>query len=334
MAVVDLTFGLVIFTSYLPGILIFMLEPDYQEDLLKFVTKWFCIILGVSLFAFLLSKIIDLPHNVFKLENNDSYLPFENYYFFLQNNGMYDLTSTGGALRFGSVFLEPGHMAMVSALLLFANKYNLTRQPLLWIPLVCIALSFSLVGVVIVVVSLGLLKIHNLSSMIITVGLVVAGWFFVTVVWNGGENPANKMIVERLEFDENKGIRGNNRTSKKTDFFFRQCLKDGTYVTGVGIKKMGEKVRGAGYKIFILKYGIIGLAFVAALYLLFIPKGANTRYAASFFLIIVLLFLQRAYPTWYSWLFCYIIGIGSTRGKQLFLKEPNEELNEENDYKY
>ena len=42
------------------------------------------------------------------------------------------------------------------------------------------------------------------------------------------------------------------------------------------------------------------------------PK-ANRRFSISFFLFICIIFLQRAYPGWYSWLLPYVLGIGITR---------------------
>ncbi|MDE7343204.1 MAG: hypothetical protein K2N19_04215, partial [Muribaculaceae bacterium] len=52
-----------------------------------------------------------------------------------------------------------------------------------------------------------------------------------------------------------------------------------------------------------------------------IPKGANVRYSASFVLIIILVFLQRAYPDWYSWLLPYVLGIGISRGGELYAED-------------
>lgn len=314
---IDATYALLTFFSYLPAILLFMLDKPHQKDLLNFVTKWVCIVLGISVFAFIIGKFIPLPHMVFNVPDNNNYLPYDNYFFYLQND-MYDRTKFGGALRFGSVFLEPGHMAMICSLMLFANRYQLKRQPLLWIPLICIGLSYSLVGIVIVIVSLCMLKVRNITSLLLIAIIIAGGWFFITSVWNGGNNPANTMIVERLQFDNEKGIKGNNRTVKQTDYFFRHCVDDGRIITGIGSKDVGDKIRGAGYKIFLLRYGIISLVFVAIIYTLLIQKSTNTRYALSFFAIISLLFLQRAYPSWYSWLFFYVTGLGIMRGEPFF----------------
>lgn len=305
------------FISYTPAALVFMLDKEHTGDLLKFVTKWVCIMLGCSLGWFLLSQVVPLPHTTFIQPNNDWYAPFDNYFFFLRSR-MYEDTATN-VTRFSAFFLEPGHMSMVSTLLLFANRYQMRKKPLLWFPLTCALFSFSLTGYVIILVSLALLKMKNIIYMTITVLLLSGTMIFVTEVWNGGDNPLNILIVQRLELDKEKGIKGNNRTVDVTDYFFRQSVKNGMIWKGIqDDEKAKQKVIGAGYKIYLLKYGAISAIFIFALYLLFIKPGANRRYAYSFFTLIVLLFLQRAYPMWYSWLFFYITGIGVMVGEKFF----------------
>lgn len=308
--------GIITFMTYLPAAFLFCLDKSYQQDLLKSVTKWMCILLGISLGVYLLSMLIPLPHTTFIVPNNDFYMPFDNYFFYIYSSG-YE-SEDAGVLRFGSIFLEPGHLSMICSLILFANRYQFKKIPLLWIPLTCILISFSLTGYIILLISYLLIKVRNIYYMLFLTILVGGSWLFVTEIWNSGENPVNILIVQRLEYDKHKGIKGNNRTIKKTDYFFKQCVKDGRIITGIGNKNMGDRVKGAGYKIFMLRYGIIATIFVALIYLLLINYKSNRRYTFSFLTIIILLFLQRAYPAWYSWLFFYTLGIGVMRGQSLF----------------
>ncbi|MBD5370245.1 MAG: hypothetical protein HDR80_03740 [Bacteroides sp.] len=311
--ILDFNYALTIFFSYLPAVLLFTLEEQLQKDLLGYVTKWFSIMMGVSIVFFGLSFLVPLPSSLFlPYELSDSYLTFDNYYFFMKTN-MY-LSENAGIFRFGGPFLEPGHQSLICALLLFANRFRMKRQPLMWILVVSVVLSFSLAGYLILFVGWAMAKIKNIYTMAGIVFIVGGTWLFCTVVWNGGQNPVNKLIFERLEFDKDKGIKGNNRTLRHTDYFFRECVSDGTAVLGVRSLKADKlKIAGAGYKIFILRNGFIGLAFVMMLYLMLIPPGCNLRYGTSFFLLIVMIFLQRAYPTWYSWLLPYVLGLGVMR---------------------
>ncbi len=312
----NLLSGVQMFLTYLPAALIFTLDKGYQHDLLKSVSKWLCIMIAVSFVYYLMAKVIPLPHSTFIVPNNDFYYPYDNYYLFL-DNPIYK-NAEAGILRFGAFFLEPGHLAMTCCLMLFAFRYQFKEYPWLWITLPCILFSFSLTGYLIFVISWMLLKIRNIANVIISVVVIAGSWLFVTDIWNGGNNAVNILVVQRLEPDKEKGIKGNNRTFKKTDAFFRQCVKDGRIWTGVGQKDMGERIAGSGFKIFMLRYGIIGTIFAFLIYICLINPKANRRYAYSFLLIIFLLFLQRAYPSWYSWLFYYTIGIGIMRNEPFF----------------
>lgn len=312
--ILGVSYGLLSFLSYLPAILLFMLDEKKQNNLLQYITKWISIILGVSLVIYLLSSFIQLPHFSFlppQLAN--SYTPFENYIFFLKNTSMYEEVQLN-ITRFSGPFLEPGHQSMVCSFLLFANRFQMRKEPLMWILVVSVLMSFSLAGYLLLVIGFCLIKIKNVYSIIISGVIVASGIFVVTNVWNNGDNAINVLIFDRLEFDSSKGIKGNNRTIKQTDYFFKQCVDDGTIWLGVQTQKeMKLKIRGAGYKIFLLRYGIGGAIFVGLIYLLLIPAGVNRRYAISFLILISITFLQRAYPSWYSWLLPYTLGLGIMR---------------------
>ncbi|MDE6559444.1 MAG: hypothetical protein K2K29_06120 [Muribaculaceae bacterium] len=309
-----------------------MLDKEHTQDLLRFVSKWTSILLGISLGWFILSMYIPLPHTTFIQPNNDWYHPFENYFFFLRST-MYQ-NDVANVTRFGAFFLEPGHMSMVCSLLLFANRYQMKKYPYLWMPLACIMISFSLTGYIIVLVSIALLKMKNIIYMVVTVVILSGAMIFVTDIWNGGDNPVNILIVQRLEFDKDKGIKGNNRTVKSTDYFFRQSVRNGKIITGIqDDKRAKRRVVGAGYKIYFLRYGVISALFVLALYLILIKPRANKRYAYSFLTLVALLFIQRAYPMWYSWLFFYITGIGAMVNEDFFSQAVMEKLRKKKERK-
>lgn len=319
--IIDVNYGIMTFFSYFPAVLLFVLKEEEQKDLLDFVTKWFCIIMGVSLFLFIVHFVIDMPNFPFKPSSlGDTYEPFKNYFFFMTTD-MY-FVQNGGIYRFGGPFLEPGHQSLICSLLLYANGFKMKEKPLLWILVGSVLLSFSLAGYLILAVGWLYLKLKNIYTMVISIVLLVGSWLGVTVIWNGGDNPINKLIIERLEFDNKKGIKGNNRTLAQTDHFYNKCVKDGTYLLGVRtLKAMGLKINGAGYKIFILRFGLFGVIWVTLIYLCLIPQGVDKKYALGFFMIIALVFLQRAYPSWYSWLLPYVLGLGVMRHGKEYIEE-------------
>lgn len=313
--IIGIPYGLLMLTSYTPAVLLFMLEKHRQQNLLDFVTKWVCIILIFSLFGFLISSFVNLPHSPFMPEGFEkTYSSFENYYIFIKRTSF-----TGQNLnivRFCGPFLEPGHLSMVCCLLLFANGFRLKQKPLMWILVISVVVSLSLAGYVILLAGLFFTKIRNVYTISALLALGFGIWFSIAVLWNDGQNPVNIMIFQRLEMDDSKGIKGNNRTVIQTDYFFKQCVDDGSIWLGIRNQKVsGAKILGAGYKIFLLRYGVISTMIVALIYLMLIPPRANRRYAISFFIIMLLLFMQRAYPWAYSWLLPYVLGLGVSRGR-------------------
>lgn len=335
--IVNLSYGMLNFMYYLPALLIFVVDRDFQLETLKFVTKWFSIFLGIGLVMFIINIVVPLPHTEFSIPDHSFYGEFDNFFFFLHNRGELQATANSIISRFCGPFLEPGHMALVCTLLLFANRYKMKEQPLLWILVAATILSFSLAGYVIMAVSLMLLKIRNLVSMITIVSAFLGVWIFFGSIYNDGDNVVNNLILSRLEMDESKGIAGNNRTSTRTDYFYRQVIKENRHWYGVRTwDKYAYKIEGSGYKIFILHNGVIGIAFIFLLYLLLIAPKSNRRYAISFLFLMVIVFIQRSYPFWYSWLFSYVAGIGITRGMPfdapLYPKDDEEsDGNEENE---
>ncbi len=304
---IHLSYGLYIFFSYLPALLLYMLPRKKMGELLQFITKWYAVIIGISMCIYGLTIILNVPDiGLFKVPNM-TYHPYKNYILFIKITNTADLV-----YRFNGPFLEPGHQAMISGILLFANRLKFKSNPYLWIILFAIIISFSLAGYIILGIGLILIYIKSISKLIGFAVLILLANYVITDLWNDGDNPVNLLIVDRLSLDEEKGISGNNRTIGNTDNFFNENVKNGRII--LGVRNLNEENRfivGAGYKIFLLRFGLVSAFFVAYLYYLLITPGSNRRYAYSFFFLMFLIFLQRAYPMWFSWLLPYVLGIGS-----------------------
>ena len=142
--------------------------------------------------------------------------------------------------------------------------------------------------------------------------------------YNGGNNVINEKIISRLQYDEDKGISGNNRVSYTTDMYFASLLLSNDRWYGLGAETInfinggstgfgdfGSQIRGAGFKIFILYNGLIGTILCIAFYACFaadcVPN--NKRFSWGFFTLIIITAVQAAYPFSYSWLIPFICGI-------------------------
>lgn len=293
--------GLVFASLYLPVFCLVQLPREYQADLLKFVTKGIAILLIPALLLYWITLFIDLPG--FGTFVHPDYPPYTNYIFFIKTTFDY-----GFFQRFNAFFLEPGVVSMVSLFLIIANKFDLRNNPWLWVLLTAIVFSFSLAGYLLTLTAIALFKVNTLTKGLafITVLLVM-----VIAIQNigGGDNALNELILERLEYDESKGIKGNNRYSNNTDYAFDKAMDSGDYLFGVFDKQNMDLISGSGIKIYILRYGAIGMIIVLALYLSLIPPHPNWPYTLKFLFILMVCFIQNAYPEFYSWLFPYVLGL-------------------------
>lgn len=293
--------GTITLLMYLPMLYLIVLPDDYKADLLRFTTKWYAILLIPALLEYWVTLIIDIPS--IGMYNHPNYVPYINYGFFIKTTW-----DSGMLVRFNAFFLEPGHLALLSTFMMMANRFRLKECKWLWVLLLSVIFSFSLAGYLLAVLSFVMLKMKSVNQIVI-VGLLMVAFVIAVQNFSGGENAINDMIISRLELDESTGIKGNNRFSGNTDFEFDRSLKSGDVWFGIKDKTNMDLIAGAGYKIFIIGYGLIGTILALGIYLSCIPSHPDSRYTLSFLTILILCFLQRAYPAWYSWLFPYITGI-------------------------
>ena len=293
--------GIFTFLAYFPAVFLIMLPWDYQKDILHSITKWYAIMLGIGLVEYLLLFAIPLP-SLGKFVY-PGYEPYTNYGFYIK--------TTWDKLiipRFNACLLEPGHQALVSTFLLIANKFNFRHNYYCFILLLGVICSFSLAGYLLLAAGWLLYLINDIRK------TIIAGAFLTVVVmgalsFNGGDNALYELIISRLEYDEEKGIKGNNRFTSDTDFIYERGQKSGMSWIGMRQKANLDLIDGAGFKIYVIKYGWIGVILAALFYLSLIPADFNKRYTFVFLTVLALCFVQRAYPSWYSWYFPYIIGI-------------------------
>ncbi len=293
--------GMLTALQYLPVLYLLQLPYEYLKDLLKFTTKWYAILLIPALIIYWLSLFIPLPSlGTFE---HEGYVPYTNYGFFIKTT--YDGFRT---FRFNAFFLEPGHQAIVSTFLMIANRFDFKKCKWLIVLLIAVVFSLSLAGYLLAVIGFLLLKINSIRKGLLALGIlggVVAGG----LLWSGGDNTLNEMIISRLQYDESSGIKGNNRFYNNTDFEYGRVIGTQYFWTSVKGHSNMALISGAGYKIYILHYGMIGTILALILYLCLIPSRPDYRYTISFFIVIALCFMQRAYPFWYCWLFPYVAGI-------------------------
>lgn len=293
--------GILMTCMYTPVLYLIPLPRNYQDDLLKFVTKWISIPLIPALLLYWATLFINLPGLGKFVHPN--YEPYINYLFYIKTT-----VDTGFIVRFNAFLLEPGHLAMMCEFFLMANRFDFKKNPWMWVMLVSIVFSFSLAGYIITFVGFTLLKVNNFARGL-AILVLLSGFIFVAQNYSGGDNALNQLIIDRLKYDEEKGIQGNNRFFHNTDFEFQKAMKSGDYWIGVSKKANMELIGGSGFKIYILKHGLIGIFFVLLFYISLIPPRPDWHFTLSFLFILMLCFVQNSYPGWYSWLLPYVLGL-------------------------
>lgn len=299
------------------------LKPKYQTDLLEKFQKVITVILTISLAGWILHLVgINFPSTPITYGTVDrggglevQYL-FDNHYVFLVNqSGMLEIVSELNSLRFSSIFLEPGYLAILMLFLLFINgfKFNEKRNQLYIATIIAtVSLAGYLMGVFAYIAHSVQHTKRGILSVLLLLVLFASYDFFKE--FNGGRNFINEGIIERLEFDESKGIKGNNRTTENFNEIYNKFLTSTDVIGGVGVKKV-QDIGGAnvGYKAYIMRYGIIGLIFFLSFLILLARTGKGYRAFILFILYVLMFFRGDATIFMTGFVLIYLGGISQTK---------------------
>lgn len=289
-----------------------------SQILLSKVTTWLSYIIGLGLilhlYMVLNGKFLGLPI----VHPTNSYYTFFNYFVLLES-----INSSSN--RFTSIFLEPSFCATLIAFLLYTNKYDFKKKAN-WVLFIGLIFTYSLAGYLLTLLG----YIYYLYQRGVKVRYYIlafflfAGFYHISVTYNDGDNAVNNLIFKRFEYDKEKGIVGNNRFSDATDYYLDQMFSDGTFVFGLGAEEITRinggqgweeqsdyvnQIRGAGYKIFLLYYGVFTTVIFLLAYMLLGPLNtvpSSRKYLRGFVILIVVTFLQASYPASYAWLIPFI----------------------------
>lgn len=305
---------------YFP-ILLLICDTSSAKETLTFVSKFLAILFIPSLVLHLIFVVTSFPPSIpFTVEGNSMYL-FYNYGILIEN-----IAFEHEAVRFSSIFLEPGFLGTLCALLLYANRFQFKDKWWMYSIMLALLLSLSLAGYVTTLLGYIFCRYSQELSIKKYVGYFLVGslFFLISSNYNDGNNILNKYIFSRLKEDKEKGIAGNNRNSELTDYYFEKTIENGDAFWGLGREKItkingggaddgdySNQIRGAGYKLFILYNGLLAAFFYLLCYysLSRIRNTFKRKYTIGFFLLIFITFMQASYPDSYSWLVPFVLGI-------------------------
>jgi hypothetical protein len=289
--------------------IVFLLKDQVKVELLDFFTKAFALLLSLSLIFWMLYLLgIPLPHSFAGF--NDDYYTFDNHYFFLLDHTGIDFPIP----RFSSVFLEPGQLGMITVFLLYANRFALKRKAVLVI-FVATLLTFSLGAYLLLLISAtAYIMIYSKKPMrnFVLWALVLLGIYFLFSKMNDGDNAVNNFIIARVKAAD-KDIVESDRFSEDLNAHFQQFMKMDAKWLGIGGVKyelMEWEAGNAGYKVFLLKHGIIGTLLLFLLYFSMVILR-KSRLSFLFLAIYILSFIQRAYALWNVELLIFVTALAA-----------------------
>lgn len=288
---------------------IFLSQKD-KSALLDFISNAMCILLTISLIGWCL-YLAGYTFPVFEyvdLKNDQHYL--NNHYVFYDNaNRLSDFFP-----RFRAFFIEPGQLA-TPCLFLFFARGAILKDKINIILLLAILFSFSLIGYVALFIGIFLKNLfvdkkYRIARIIGFVLIIYSiGWYSLK---NASEDdPLMSLIIERLEYDEELGISGNNRTDVNFDNHFNRFLKSDKIFWGMGDEiKVGYGSwtnHASGIKKFFVNFGLLGIITMILLTGLLLKRN-YCRETLLFFIIIWMAFLVRDMLQTSFWLILAILG--------------------------
>ena len=284
-------------------------NEDFKNEIISFIEKAMIILLAPAIVIFLLRFVISLPYIPMLYTDsfgNEPYGLLQNYIFLIHHTeAVADFASFP---RFCGPFLEPGQLATFLAFLLYVLKFDFTKRSR-YILLVALIFSFSLSGYVLTIIGTMMQKSNSIKKLV-PILLLFGFVYIVGINYNNGDNLLNNYIFERLEYDEEKGISGNNRSSTITDEIYENyVLKNSEYLLFGWEKYRGDAIGGSGYKLYIINFGIFSLIFLILFYFFTSAGAKNRKEMIMFFILIVLSFLQRSTPLIFYILLLYLLSL-------------------------
>ena len=304
----DILAGIVSWLKIFCSIFIFRdilnLKSEVKAYLLDKFLCLFGIISIVGVIGWLLFLFgINMPHS-FVVDPAYGYV-FNNYYIFIQNE-----------FRYCSIFLEPGHYAMLAVLFLYVYRFNLKNIYVLGI-FVSLLFSVSLAGYVLLIVAL-IILFHNAKALmlygsIVFVGILVYGYFLSD---NDDYNAFDDRIVKRAMRINEDGM-SEQRTSWDFNKYYNEFLNSSSVWLGDhGAARHKDWDDGnAGYKMFIVTNGVISTIITFIIHWLLLVSGKSRAcrndniQRVGLFLLDVLIFINAAIPYWFAFFSTYVWGL-------------------------
>lgn len=286
-----------------------------QKQCLKYIFKWFAWMMVPSIIVYVFVQFGTMP-SFGSIAITDDVNVNTGFEYINRTNYLFYCWSSVYNIRFNGPFVEPGHLGMITAFLLFADGFQFKKKET-WILILTILMTLSLSGYFLLVAAYLFMKIEKQQvniSLVVFIFSVLILIYSIGKFYNGGDNFLNDMILSRLEYDEERGFSGNNRVTAMVYIYYDAMFNDiGTLL--YGYKKdvvdymLMNKEGGTGFLMSMVAHGLIGTIAGILFYFVYYLFSEHKRTAFLFFTFVIMLYWQRTYPFWYSWIICFVFGI-------------------------
>jgi hypothetical protein len=175
-------------------------------------------------------------------------------------------------------------------------------------------MSFSLAAYVLLIMGYFIYEFVNgkkiyvkLIKLLFIITLLAGAGIYIYIKYS--DSLVSQLIISRLEYDEDKGIAGNNRNSHFFDNYYKKKFykNASTYIFGVGEDYYMENLAGntSSYKAFIVQYGLTGIVLLFIFYLSIVCES-KSKLLFGLFVLYCASFWQRPYALWEMELFLFI----------------------------
>lgn len=292
-----------IFRHFICTSLVILLLSEEKASLVKIFINFYAGVLLFSTIIYVL-VILGMPIYSYQVSINDPY-----YSWGFSNSLFLILPITSFPFpRFQSIFLEPGHLGMISSLMLYMIRYNMRSWQGIIIFLSSL-LSMSLAAYMLLFLGMVIYKL-SFGNLLRTITFLLMILMTCTMAYNFFPNSYfSQAILLRLEYDEDKGFKGNNRISEDFEYYYNhKFYKTEHVLLGIGgdnISTISGEGGNSSYKVFIVQYGIWGLV-VLSVFFFVIVWYSKSSFVRGLLLLYVASFWQRPYALWEVELFLFI----------------------------
>lgn len=306
------------FVSRLPVLTLFLLKQEYLKTIADRIDKFFFVVISISFVLYVFANLLDVPLPYQKEVYNQYNL--HNYYYIYTNSINYGIKFTGFTL-------EPGYFSLLCICLLALNEFNFNKKSSC-VYATAILFSLSLEGYILLIVGLIVSAIcregrvsKTIKYVLIVIGIIISG-IYIALNYNGGDNAVSEFIIERLVFDDEKGIIGNNRESLTAELVIDPVFYSDRVWLGIGETEFYDLVHGldmCSWRGFVLIYGAIYTILLIVISIIGLSRTV-IRKTIPFFVIYWMDFIPHGGPFFEVMYFIVIIYLLNWDNKQFLPK--------------